>query len=165
MIKSLLDVNVLMDFLLVRDDYEDAAHIMNLAGRREFKAFASAHEITTLAYFLEKSDRSRGEVRQKISKLFGLIEILPVDQGIIEKAMNSRITDFEDAVLESVSIKHGMDFIITRDMKDFTHSKVEAVNPRYFLKLLQKKDPGDMVKEPTASYRTRPRRRSKKKQS
>ena len=165
MIKALLDTNVLLDFLMRRDSYEDAASILDLASEREFKAYASAHEMTTVAYFLEKNERTRGQVRQNLSVLLGVLQILPVDQKILEDALHSRISDYEDAVLEIVSLKHGVEFVVTRNMKDFTHSKVEAVNPRFFLKLIQKKPPGDMVKEPAPSYRTRPRRRTRKKQS
>ena len=165
MIKALLDSNVLLDFLMRREFHEDAAQVMNIAGRQEFKAFASAHEITTVAYFLEKNPPTRGKIREHLSLLLGIIQILPVDQDILEKALHSRIADYEDAVLEAVSLKHGIEFIVTRNKSDFTHSKVEPVSPGIFLGLLQKKSPGDRIAEPAASYRTRPRRRSGKKQS
>ena len=165
MIKAVLDTNILLDFLLLRESYEGAARIMNFAVKEEFKAYASAHEITTLAYFMEKDEIFPGEFRKKLSELFSAIQILPVDQGILEKAMYSRITDYEDAVLEAVALKNGVEIIVTRNMKDFSHSKVRAMNPARFLEIIEKKPPGDLVKEPTASYRTRPRRRTKKKQS
>ncbi len=165
MIKALLDTNVLLDFLKQREYYAQAAGILDLAVDREFKAYASAHEITTLAYFMEKDEIFPGEFRKKLSELLSVIQILPVDQGILEKAIQSRITDYEDAVLEAVSLKNSVEIIVTRNMKDFAHSKVRVMNSFRFLEMIEKKPPGDMVKEPTPSYRTRPRRRAKKKQS
>ena len=163
MIKVLVDTNVLLDFFNHRKFYDDAASILDLAMDREFKAYASAHEITTLAYYLEKDERSPGEARQKLSVLFRMIQVLPVDQEILQTALRSRITDFEDAVLEAVSLKHGVEFIVTRDKKDFSHSKVQALSPSLFLKQIQKTDPNtDFVMEPKPSYKTRSTPKRKK---
>jgi predicted nucleic acid-binding protein len=125
-----------------REFHEEAARVLDLAAQRAFKIFASAHEMTTLAYFLEKSKRPPREIRRILSALFEQIRILAVDQEILEKALHSKMDDFEDAVLEAVSMKNELEFIVTRNVKDFRHSRVKAINPSLFLELIHEK-PGD----------------------
>ena len=137
--KVLLDLNVLLDFLNQREYHAEAARILDFAADNKFTACASAHEMTTLAYFLEKQEKKPGECRQTLSMLFNLFQILPVDKEILEKALHSGIDDFEDAVLEAAAIKSGTEFIVTRNVKDFVRSKVQAVNPVQFLELIQRK--------------------------
>jgi predicted nucleic acid-binding protein len=132
----LLDLNVLLDFLNQRKFHADAAQIMEKGAHGQMRIFVSAHEITTLAYFLDKQKHSARDGRQALSLLFTLLQVLPVDKEVLEEAVRSRIDDFEDAVLEAVSLKHGLRYIVTRNVKDFSHSRVEAVNPSVFLGLL-----------------------------
>jgi hypothetical protein len=44
-------------------------------------------------------------------------------------ALESEITDFEDAVIEAVSIGSGVDMIATRNIGDFKKSKIPAKEP------------------------------------
>ena len=64
------------------------------------------------------------------------MKILAVDGEILKAALQSPMGDFEDAVLEAACLKDGVEFIVTRNVKDFALSKVEAVNPSLFLEIL-----------------------------
>lgn len=139
--RVLLDLNVLLDFLNKRQFHAEAQAILNLAGTERIEAFVSAHEITTLAYFLDKEGYPGDDNRQVIIMLFNLVQVLPVDQAALEQALYSSISDYEDAVLESVSLKKGLDYIVTRNVKDFKKSKVEAINPALFLQLVKSQAP------------------------
>jgi predicted nucleic acid-binding protein len=134
--KALLDLNVLLDFLNKRQFHAEAARILGLAGEGRIDAFVSAHEITTLAYFLDKEGTPGDDFRQVLSLLFELVDVLPVDGEALEKALYSKMGDYEDAVLETVSLHAGLDYIVTRNVKDFKKSRVEAVNPSVFLELI-----------------------------
>jgi predicted nucleic acid-binding protein len=163
--KALLDINLLLDFLLIRKGYEDAGLILDHARNHRFKAFVSAHEITTLSYFLEKDSRFRPSYREKISLLVSMTDVLSVDKAALESALASGISDFEDAVLESVAVSAKLDYIVTQNTTDFTRSRIHALTPAAYLKLLAKEatrtGPADAVREPTPSYHARPRRRRK----
>ncbi len=157
--KALLDINVLMDFLTVRKSYEDAASIISLAKRKTFRAYASAHEITTLSYFLEKDRRYREGYREMIASLLALFHVLPVDRTDLEAALGSGMDDFEDAVLESVSSRNALDYIVTQNVSDFARSRIPALTPAAFLELLTPDGTDGVIREAAPSYRTRPRRR------
>jgi predicted nucleic acid-binding protein len=166
MIKALLDTNVLLDFFNKRKSYEEAARILSFAAAKNFQAFVSAHEVTTLAYFLEKEERFPREFRDHLLTLLQLVHVLPVDKATLEDALHSRITDYEDAVLESVCRKHDIECIVTRNNKDFTLSRVKAYTPAQFLKMLPGSGPeseSNLVREPAPTYHSRPRRRVKAK--
>lgn len=159
--RALVDINILLDALLTRKGYEEASLILDHARRRFFKGYVSAHEITTLSYFLEKESKLRGSCREKILFLFRMMDILAVDQAALEGALASSMNDFEDAVLEAVAIRANLDFIVTRNVTDFTHCRISALTPTAFLKLLESDANNTGVREPVPSYHTRPRRRRK----
>ena len=46
-------------------------------------------------------------------------------------------TDFEDAVQSVASEFNKIDYIITRNTKDFENSEIEAITPKDFLKILE----------------------------
>ncbi|MEO6095585.1 MAG: PIN domain-containing protein [Fibrobacteria bacterium] len=137
----LLDLNVILDFLNKRRFHAEAAQILDLAMMGKIRAFVSAHEVTTLAYFLEKEKKPEMDYRQVISILLSMVRALPVDQEILERSLRSEITDFEDAVLESVSLQHSLEYIVTRNVKDFRKSRVGAINPSLFLEI-ESRSPG-----------------------
>jgi hypothetical protein len=57
--------------------------------------------------------------------------------------------DFEDAVVASVAEAAKSDYVVTRNVSDFTGSPVPALTPTDFLALLP--DPSDEEQEPAES--------------
>ena len=51
----------------------------------------------------------------------------------MEKALTSEIDDFEDAVIEASSSKEKVEYILTRNIKDFKKSIVHAITPEELL--------------------------------
>jgi hypothetical protein len=54
--------------------------------------------------------------------------------------------DFEDSVVAAVAAAAGCDYIVTRNVRDFTGSPVLAVTPAEFLKVL----PASPADEPSS---------------
>ena len=52
--------------------------------------------------------------------------------------MRSKVTDFEDAVLEQAGRFAGADAIITRDPRDFRHASLKIFDPDELLSILNK---------------------------
>ena len=48
---------------------------------------------------------------------------------MIEEALQSRMTDFEDAVVEQAGRLAGAEAVITRDMRDFRQSAIKTLSP------------------------------------
>ncbi len=56
-----------------------------------------------------------------------------VNRPVIERALVSKIHDFEDAVLDEAGKMAGVDFVITRNTKDFAGSTLKVCDPIEFL--------------------------------
>lgn len=68
--------------------------------------------------------------------LNGLCNILPVNQSILEQAMQSDFADFEDAVQYYSALQNkNCSVIISRNTKDFQSSALKAMLPDEFLKI------------------------------
>ena len=56
-------------------------------------------------------------------------------QGVdIHTAIMRSMPDFEDAVVDAVAERNGANYILTRNIKDFSGSSVPAMTPTEFLK-------------------------------
>lgn len=131
--KILLDLNILMDFLLKREDHAYAAKIIDLCVLKKVNGLICAHEITTLSYFLLKEYRDRKKIRSAINELFQIFSIIPINLEILQDALDSHIEDYEDAVIEASALSENVDYIISRDLSDFKKSKVTAITPAEYL--------------------------------
>jgi predicted nucleic acid-binding protein len=131
--KVILDTNVVLDVLLERRPFVlSAAEIFELAEQSRVVAFLCATTITTVDYLLRQSLSAR-ESRQTLWKLLSLFEIAPVNRTVIEQAMRSRISDFEDAVLDEAGMLAGVEAIVTRNSRDFAGSRLRILDPLQFL--------------------------------
>ena len=134
--KVLIDTNVILDLLLAREPFVNpAAEIFAMAEQSTISAFLCATTITTVDYILNQS-LSRSASKKAVQRLMGLFEVAPVNRPVIEEALQSRMTDFEDSVLAHAGNLAGVDVIITRNTKDFKHSPIKAVDPTEFLAAL-----------------------------
>lgn len=68
-----------------------------------------------------------------MNDLLQLFEIAGVDRAIILAALQSDMNDFEDAIQSEAALANRIDFIITRNGKDFINSKIPALTPNDFL--------------------------------
>ncbi len=129
--KILIDLNVLLDFLNKRNDHLDAAKIVDLCIDNKIKGYLCAHEVTTLAYFLIKERHNNA--KSIIGRILDIFSIISVTEVILREALDSRINDYEDAVIESSCIKNGIDYIVSRNLKDFKNSRIKATSPKEYI--------------------------------
>ena len=133
--KIVIDLNILLDFLDKRDFHQQAAAILQLIENKKAQGFVCAHAISTLSYFLEKSPLHRAFSKQVITTFLDIFEVLEINESVLRDALRSPLTDFEDAIIEAASAKNSVDYIITRNLKDFQKSQILALSPSQFLNL------------------------------
>lgn len=124
--KILLDTNIVLDLLMDRMPYSDAA--ADLFSRVEdgtIIGYLCATTITTVFYL---ASRAVGAARaqEEIRKLLGLFEVAHVNRHVLESAINVDFDDFEDAVIHESACHVGVDAIVTRNQKDFTKSRISV---------------------------------------
>lgn len=61
--------------------------------------------------------------------------MLPVDDKVIELALQSEFRDFEDAIQYYCAIENGIEVLITRNLKDFRSATIPVMTAEEFLKL------------------------------
>lgn len=131
--RVLVDTNVVLDVLQGRPAFvNDATLIFDLVERGIITGLLCATTITTLAYLAGKT-LGKPSAAKQIRQLLVLFEVAPVTRAVLDAALASRTSDFEDAVLAEAALQVGAQAIITRNLRDFAHSPVRAYTPAQWL--------------------------------
>lgn len=127
--KIFVDTNILIDLLADRKPFSKyATELFTLAEQKKTKLFASSHSIATTHYLLKRYVDEKS-LREILNNLLDFITIIPVDTDIIKKGLRSKNRDFEDAIQILCASTAKVDFIVTRNIKDFKDSTVEVLPP------------------------------------
>lgn len=131
--KVLLDTNVILDVWLAREPFwRDSAKLLGKVEEKEIKGVICPTTVTTLHY-LGKKVLGEKKARALIKNIIGICEIGGISNQSFQSALESKVIDFEDAVIESVALLTAVDYIATRNLKDFRKSRIEAKEPPFFL--------------------------------
>ncbi len=109
---------MVLDLLLDRAPFADAAAVFTQIESGLCSAYVCATTITTIQYLAHKTVGDK-QARLHIHALLSLLEVAPVTRLVIEQALRSPLSDFEDAVLAESAISAGAQAIITRNGRDF----------------------------------------------
>lgn len=132
-----VDTNVVVDFLTHRPDfYEPAASIFQLVKEDAVSCIVSSLTIVNCAYLMRKIYGKQGTLA-KIALFIRMLDISPIDQDVIERAIQAEPYDFEDAVQYQSSLIEQADIIITRDKKGFRDFDLPVMTPAEFLENCQ----------------------------
>ncbi len=126
-----LDTNVIIDFLADRQPFSlMAAEIFNASLSGNVKIFISSISYNNIYYILRQS-LSHNETIKLLEELSEMTEIVDVTKSIIKKSSKSEFKDFEDAIQYNCALTISkIDFIVTRDSKDFKKSTLPVMNPQ-----------------------------------
>lgn len=132
----LIDLNIILDVLQKREPFlETSAGLLSAVESGQVQGYVAAHSITTLFYLIQRG-RSAADARAIITNLLQFLKVLPIDQIMIEQALNLDYPDFEDAVQMMSAVKHKMDCLVTRNIKDFQPPLLPVMQPVDFLTTL-----------------------------
>lgn len=125
-----LDTNIIVDLIADRPPFSKyAIDLFSLAEDNKIKLYTSSHSLATTHYLLKKYIEEK-ELRVILHNLLEFITIIPVDLDVLRKSLHSNHKDFEDAVqIYCASTVNGMDYIVTRNIKDFKNSEIPALLP------------------------------------
>ena len=136
--KVFIDTNILIDYLARRGDFfAPAAQIVQLGQQCKCEILVSAMSFATASFILESHHKLPNEVIvQKFAKFVKMCNVTPVDSLIVDKAIASGFSDFEDAMQYYSAMREGADVIITRNCRDFIAAKISVFEPQAFLDML-----------------------------
>ena len=135
--KILFDTNIILDVLLDRRPFsENASYLLSKVERSEINGLLCATTVTTIHYILSKY-LDKEKAIASINSIMALFEVASVNRLVIENALESKFSDFEDSVLNESARHAGAEYIITRNIKDFAKSKIPAYTPTEFLIMIE----------------------------
>lgn len=138
--RVLFDSDVLLDVLAQRQPFVIAsAQALNVVTvtkmEMQIKGYVSGHAVTNIFYILRRQIGSE-MARDAISRLLLHLQVASITDEVIRAALQSSMTDFEDAVSSEAANAVGVEIIVTRNKSDFVASSVPAMLPEEFLATL-----------------------------
>lgn len=132
--KVLLDINVIIDSLRARAPFNiESDQILIDGSLRKFDCFITASSIINIHYLIHKELHNEKQTRKAINSLLYGLKVLDTSALDCLNALESKIKDYEDGVLEQTAFNHQIDIIVTRNKKDFKNSRVPAITPKEFI--------------------------------
>lgn len=127
------DTNVILDVILKREPYFAASYeILHLAAQNRICVMLTASSVTDIYYLLRKGGKDDDSARNALHQLSAIVRIAEVRAEDIHRALESPVADFENAVVIEVARRNTCEVIVTRNIKDFTHSMIPAILPQEF---------------------------------
>ena len=134
MTKIFIDSDIILDLLTKRNDYQSSADLFTRISNSQYTGYTSPIVFVNVHYIMSKYEGKKKSI-QNLIKLRRLLSILAIDEEIIDQALLADAVDFEDSIQYIASEKNLMDFIITRNKKDYKKSVVPALTAFEFLKI------------------------------
>jgi predicted nucleic acid-binding protein len=136
-LRVLLDLNVILDVLAHRDSYyRAAAEVWAQAETSAIEGYVAAHSLTTLFYLVSRH-ADRQTAVNAVRDLTRVFAVAAVDHAVILRALDLDWPDFEDAVQMAAAAEAGVDYLVTRNTRDFRSGGVPVVTPAELLALVE----------------------------
>jgi predicted nucleic acid-binding protein len=113
-VKIFLDANILVDYALRREHFEDASAVINLIVNGRVNGYISSSVLHITGYWLTKGIGSEG-AKEFLLLLLNDIEVIDIPHEIAVVALSSRFKDIEDAIQYYTAIHHRLDYFISND--------------------------------------------------
>lgn len=127
--KILLDTNILLDYLLMREPfYDNASEIVRRCVDGIYRGCVAAHSISNMFFILRKTYniKERREILLSICEIF---DIIGIDKTKLIIGLEN-----EDCLQMECARDYGAKYIVTRNIADYEKSEIKAISPSDFLK-------------------------------
>lgn len=136
--KILVDTNVIIDALTSREPWNESAEkIFIMAANNIVDMYITASSATDIYYLVRKHLHNAETARQVMGKLYSLVGILEVKEEDCVDALVSPITDYEDAVVEQVARRSGVECIVIHNQKDYEPGLTKVFLPDDFIQFME----------------------------
>ena len=132
--KVFIDSDVILDVLCKRiPHYQYSTQIFTLGDLKKINLYTTSLSFANVYYILRKTVGGE-KAKYFLRKLRLLIKILAAGEKETDLALNSKFTDFEDALQYYTALKHNMEVILTRNVKDYKEKDLIIQTPEQFIK-------------------------------
>ena len=135
--EALIDTNIILDWVLKRDQfYENSKAVLNKCWFGNIKSFITIHSLCDI-YYLVGNKFPLEEKKKLIQFLLNRSEIIEENYNSVKAFIDY---DFYDDLEDCLQIQSAqnlrLNYIITRNIKDFRYSTAQAVTPEQFLEMI-----------------------------
>ena len=137
--KVFVDTDVILDLLMKREPFQKAAvDLFRQFELKSIKGYTSPLVIANLHYLLSKIYNKNKSI-ELLTELLKIIEITKIDGETIKLVFEEKkIKDFEDLIQYYSAIERDIDFIVTRNIKDFPKAdEIIIIKPDELLKIIE----------------------------
>jgi len=128
-LKVLFDTNIVLDVLLDRKQFvELSASLVSLVETKDIEGYLCATTLTTIDYLITKT-HNRKIAKASVQKLLTIFKIAKVDREVLSLSVESKFTDFEDAVQYYSGKKAEVDSLVTRNINDYKKPNYPIYSP------------------------------------
>ena len=132
--KILVDTNVILDVLCAKKDFvDDSSKVWKYCEVNKIKGYISALSIPDIVYILRK-ELTPEKTQEIIKQIFLIFKVTDLNAEDLKKAALIKSNDYEDSLQIVCANRIKADFIITRNIRDFSNSKILAIKPSELLK-------------------------------
>ena len=128
--KLFLDTNILIDITANREPFSKwAINIFKDSKKGKWKLHTSSASILTTYYIIEKQIGS-SQAKRILKILLNRLEVQDITKRELLTGLTTNFKDYEDSVQhECAKLCKRIDYIITRNKKDFKNSIITVMSP------------------------------------
>ena len=136
--KVLIDTNILLDVILLREPHLELSKRVLQCCQSLVDGYIAVHTFSNMFYVLHETEEfSIEDCRNTFNKLLYVFDVASLNKSDVIAAINNEaFDDLEDSMQNEASVSSGIDYIVTRNCKDFGKSTVPAIAPEDFLTLV-----------------------------
>lgn len=132
------DTNIMIDVIGRHQQFcRPSLQIMSLADRGILRICVSAMSYATASFILSR-DNKQIDIISEFAKFAKITTAAPVDAETIDSSIRSEFNDFEDAMQYFSAMREHVDYIVTRNKKDFKAAQIPVFEPQEFIDYLLK---------------------------
>ena len=130
--KIFIDSDILIDLLAKRTYSDEALKLLSIVADNKAKAYSTPLVLANVDYIITKFGNKQ-KSRKSLRALRKNISILTMDEKTFDDALESSFPDFEDALQYFAAINQDIDFIITRNKKDYSKGNLKVATAGEYL--------------------------------
>jgi predicted nucleic acid-binding protein len=133
----LIDTDVLIDFLAERKPFTaNAKRLIRQTRDKGIKIHAAAHSVTNMFYILRKV-YPVPKLKQLLLDLCNTVSVVEINAALINSVLlNNNFDDIGDCLQAECAKLLKADYIVTRNIADYSRSAIPALPPEDILKLI-----------------------------
>jgi len=134
--KIFVDNDVILDVILERKDFEYSRELLTRVEQKQIVAYTSPFIFTNSFYIISKL-RNKKTAWSALKKIRLLLGVSKVTEKIVDLALASDFSDFEDAIQYYTALEQKVDYLVTRNKKDYIATKIPVITPQELIPITE----------------------------